>query len=138
MQFEAIALSLDPNMVLEVFAAFMITVAIEMPLVDFMLKKWKLPHEKIIALFANIITLPIIWFMLSLKHNNEVNKYSVIGFTVMVIVESVYYYLSLRNQKIKFTQVVLLGFYANLASVVIPVLVFFIMALLLNLIIFPD
>ena len=101
--------------------ALVITLSIETPLAVLMLKRWKLPHKWILILVANLISLPIVWFVFPFISNNT---FIVIGLAELFAIafEACFYYLAMRKDGLSLGRAATLSALANLASVAIPFL----------------
>jgi hypothetical protein len=101
--------------------ALVITLSIEIPLAVLMLKRWNLPRKWLLILVANLISLPIVWFVFPFISNNT---FIVIGLAELFAIafEACFYYLAMRKDGLGLGRAATLSALANFASVAIPFL----------------
>jgi hypothetical protein len=101
--------------------ALLLTLAIEIPIGNMVLKRWSLPRRWMLILYANLITLPIVWFGFPFI-SPETLYVICLAELFAWIFEAAFYFLAMRKDGIKLTQAIILSLLANLASLTIPAL----------------
>lgn len=101
--------------------ALLVTLGVEIPLAGFILKRWNLLRKWKLILFANLITLPIVWFAFPFISSETL---IVIGLAELFawLFEAGFYFLTMRKEGLTAARAILLSLFANLASFGIPVL----------------
>ena len=105
--------------------ALIITLAIELPLAGFFLKKWNLPRKWRTLLYVNLITLPFVWFFFPFVFPETV---MVIGFGEIFafLAEAFLYTLAFQKDGMTRRQAITLSLIANAGSFLIPLCLLFV------------
>ena len=117
-----LALPYAPSIqVMGFLVALVVTLGIETPLTVLILKRWNLPRRWMLVLVANLISLPIVWFVFPFV-STETFLVVGLGKLFAVAFESGFYFLTMRKDGLSLGRAVTLSALANLASVAIPFL----------------
>jgi hypothetical protein len=105
------------------FAAFAITVAIEVPIVATLVRRWapSLVRLLLLIVFANLATHPLVWFVFSQPFLVGTPEYTIASEAWAVAAEAAFYWTVLSG--ISPTRAVLVSLTANVASFMVGLVV---------------
>lgn len=105
------------------FAAFVLTLAIEVPIAVYLLRREEpnLVRLAILAVFASLATHPAVWYVLTQLFLVGTPGYTLAAETWAVAVEAVFYYVAIRGVSAR--RAIRVSLAANLSSFVVGRLV---------------